>query len=404
MSSAMRRIGKAGSGRTAGRWFLMPAARVRRPAVAPRVGAPGFRRSAPAARSAPGAAARRGPPPRRSASRAAGPRPRGRSRSPWSAPISSSADPVRGQRPRQEVQQPPDDVQAVRPAVQRGARLEGEVPCQPGEVARSRRTAGWRRSPRTAAWTRSGSRSPTVNVIRSATPWLTAFSRASCSASPDRSLASTRTWLRHLAPAEGREQRDGDRARARADIRDPQRWRAHVARYGGQPRAHRLERRIHEELGLGARDQGAIVGADRQPVELPEAAQVGHRLALLPPDDERLERRPGPVAHERFRVREDPGPVRAQGPGQQQLRVQARRPGARGGETVGGGRHQGRDDGRGLGHRGYPPISVRSWRRSAWSAIWRASISASICPSSTPGTLWIVTPIRWSVTRLSGKL
>ena len=48
---------EVGLGATAGRWFLMPASRVGRPASAARV-----RRPASAARSAPAAAARRGPP------------------------------------------------------------------------------------------------------------------------------------------------------------------------------------------------------------------------------------------------------------------------------------------------------------------------------------------------------
>ena len=49
-----------------------------------------------------------------------------------------------------------------------------------------------------------------------------------------------------------------------------------------------------------------------------------------------------------------------------------------------------------------PPVS--SDRRSAWSAMTSASIRSSRSPSMTPGRLWTVLPIRWSVTRSCGKL
>ena len=325
--------------------------------------------------------------------------------SPWSAPISSSATPSSASVPGSRSSSRRTTSRPSGPPSSASAWLERQVLRQAGQVAgRHVRQVG------------ADDAVPRLDPLRQQVPERKGHPVRN--PVPGRVLARQleriggyvgrvhQHLVRHLPPAQRRHQRHGDRPRARAHVGHPQRRGSLGSGRGREPGAHDPQRRVHEELRLGSRDQRPRVRGDRLAVELAEAADVGHRLAALPPDDCRLEGGPRPVTHERLRVRQDPGPIRAHGLREQQLRVQARRAGARDGQALGGRRDQGRDgrDGCGSGHRGYPPVSVRSWRRSAWSAICRASIRASIWPSSTPGTLWMVTPMRWSVTRLSGKL
>src|SRR4051794_4142430 len=60
--------------------------------------------------------------------------------------------------------------------------------------------------------------------------------------------------------------------------------------------------------------------------------------------------------------------------------------------------------GRPTGALGHTAASTSVRSRSAWSVVISASINASRSPSSTPGMLWTVSPMRWSVTRSCGKL
>ena len=99
---------------------------------------------------------------------------------------------------------------------------------------------------------------------------------------------------------------------------------------------HGGDRLVHEQLGLGPRDERARVGGDGLAVELAEAADVGHGLAALPAGDVPLERGGGPIRDRRVRVRQHADPVDAQRKPHQQLGVQPRGVDAGGGEALGG--------------------------------------------------------------------
>ena len=208
----------------------------------------------------------------------------------WSAPISRNATPPGSSDRRQAVDQAAHDVEAVRPAVERGGRLERESRATGAAARRSGRTGGSRTPRRTAArrGTAGGPRRRTPSGRRRrARP----RSRAPAArASADTSTAMTSTCVVHLPAAQGREQGD-----AIAPVPVPTSTTRSAGAPGG-PRGGREargdlgQRGVDEQLRLGSRDQGARVGREREPVELAEAADVGDGLAALAALDGGLER------------------------------------------------------------------------------------------------------------------
>ena len=171
-------------------------------------------------------------------------------------------------------------VEPVRAAVEGHRRLERGGDRQPGDRARRdvRQVGGddveQGRRPRAAG-------RPAANWIRSATPWPTAFSRASWSASGEVSVAMSSTSPSIRAPAQLDRQGDRDRPGARSRRRS--------TRSGGVPGGPRRARsagrtisaedQVDEQLGLRPRDQrpGSVDRAS--PWNSLKPADVGDRLA-----------------------------------------------------------------------------------------------------------------------------
>src|SRR6266571_4755790 len=162
-----------------------------------------------------------------------------------------------------------------------------------------------------------------------------------------------------------------------------------------------LQRNVHQDLGLGPGDEHA---RPHHQLEVPEclpSREVLERHARAPLAQrapERLRLR----GAQPFGSRVQPGPVRPQDLGEQDLRGGARAVHAmplqvRGGPMQDlGGTHQGAS---GPLRSPSPPASC-----SARSFADSASTNRSMSPDSTPWTSCSFTSTRWSATRLSGKL
>ena len=129
-----------------------------------------------------------------------------------------------------------------------------------------------------------GSRSADSNAIRSPTPWTTAFSRARSRASVEMSTALISTSVGGTRRAR-RATASATRSR-RCRSRRRRRGAARPGRRPGQAGHDLGDRPVDEELGLGPRDERPRVHRQRDPVELLDAADVGDRLAQFPPVDE----------------------------------------------------------------------------------------------------------------------
>ena len=146
--------------------------------------------------------------------------------SPWSAPISSSASPSVASTFGRRSSSRADDLEPI--ARRRRAPSPARTMWPPGDVPsrHAGRTAGWReRGRRRAAvgsFREAGDR-PRRNVIRSATAWATAFSRARSRASGETSVARIATASDSATLPQLDREGDRDRAASRADIHDPQR-------------------------------------------------------------------------------------------------------------------------------------------------------------------------------------
>ena len=120
-------------------------------------------------------------------------------------------------------------------------------------------------------------------------------------------------------------ERDRDRARAGAQVEDAQ-------PLAGRARAR--ERRLDQVLGLRPRHQHPAIDAERPPVELLLAEEIGDRLALEAPLEQPLEAGRVVVAHRAARG-EPAGPLRSTrglerggaSPRAAELRMQRRRDG-----------------------------------------------------------------------------
>ena len=160
-------------------------------------------------------------------------------------------------------------------------------------AARADRLTGYRAgSPRRSRTgvASQGTRSPSSNWIRSATPWPTAFSRASWRASGEASVAIrlTSVSIRRLRSST-----------ASAITIVPAPVPTSITRSAGVPAGRGAEisrstieatHEVDEQLRLGPRDQGPRIRRQGNPVELLEAPDVGHRLAGDPADEPGLER------------------------------------------------------------------------------------------------------------------
>ena len=157
--------------------------------------------------------------------------------------------------------------------------------------------------------------------------------------------------------------------------------------------------------GMSAR----AIDLEGEPVELLEPAQVGDRLAGRAALDVRAVAAGRVGADRRLGMGEDDRSPDTDRVAEQQLGVEPRRLGAGRGEPVGP-LAQERAGGlvaeaaRRASAISRQPAPSPSPSRSAWSAITSASMRSSRSPSITPGRLWTVLPIRWSVTRSCGKL
>ena len=260
MSSAIIRIGKAGSGRVRGRWSSSddgPRSTTRRGAAAPR----GPASPCTASRGAP----RR--PPRRS------PRP-GPHRSPGARPRRARAPPAGARAARRITSRPsgpPSSAEAGSNA-RSGASVGEGGGRDVGQVRADHRVPA-RRPP-------AGGRPPgSASGPRPRGP--TAFSRARSSASGQRSTATTVT-----CSSMRRFRRAASSATAIAPVPVP----TSAIRSGGAPARPRRRREpgddrrdglVDEQLRLGSRDERPGVRRDRQAVELAEPADVGDGLAAL---------------------------------------------------------------------------------------------------------------------------
>ena len=171
------------------------------------------------------------------------------------------------------------------------------------------------------------------------------------------------------------------------------------ARAGGQ-----AERRLDQELGLRARDQHARVDLELDAAEAAAAEEVGDRLAAdRPAADEVLERahgRPGDLALGRHDERRA---VHAERMAEQQLGVEPRRVRARRRDrTMALSRASRTGTPRATGHQTDWAACASSPRR--FSSALSASVNSSSSPSRTSSRLWLVSLMRWSVTRRSPKL
>ena len=165
--------------------------------------------------------------------------------------------------------------------------------------------------------------------------------------------------------------------------------------------------------GISAR----AVHAEGQAVELLEAADVGHRLAGLAPDERPLRTRPrrprrpaprdGRSAPSAPRRWPSPAAARRRGarsPTRRRGGVPCRSSGARRSSPCRCSPLPPRPAARGHRRHRVRPLAEQPQQLGlvAWSL--RASISLSMSPSMTPGRLCRSRPMRWSVSRSWGKL
>ena len=164
--------------------------------------------------------------------------------------------------------------------------------------------------------------------MRSATPWETAFSRASASAASEMSLAVKRT----TSPKPARRN-----VRAMAIAMAPLPVPTSSTRKRGAPGSRgraAMAARVREMASStsssvsGSWDERARVDAEREAVELLDLPDVGDRLARLAADDERLEAGLVIDAQRGVEMGDDRGPVEPDDLAHEQLRVEPRRCGA----------------------------------------------------------------------------
>ena len=130
------------------------------------------------------------------------------------------------------------------------------------------------------------------------------------------------------------DQGDGDGAGTRADIEDPDRWRPDRAGRRRETPHHLGLCQLHQALGLRPRDERSRVDREGEPVELLESPDVGDRLARGTPCQARPVGRLSVRSHRRVGVRHDRGPIHADGMSEQQLGIETRGLGAAGLETL----------------------------------------------------------------------
>ena len=182
-----------------------------------------------------------------------------------------------------------------------------------------------------------GRRSAATKTIRSATPWPTAFSRASCRASSDTSIAITIT-----CSAIFRRRSAASTDTAIAPVPVPTSTTRSVGAPGGRGVAVEpvddLRDRASTSSSVSGRGISARrIGREGEAVELAEAADVGDGLPALAPGDRGLERLARVRADRGVGMGEDarsgrcPASGRAAAP-----RRAARESGARGGDALGG--------------------------------------------------------------------
>ena len=157
-----------------------------------------------------------------------------------------------------------------------------------------------------------------------------------------------------------------------------------------------VERGLHEQLALRARDHHSTIHHELDVAESLAPDDVGHRLALVAPPDVL-----GDHAGSRRRdlhvgIEEKPLARDVHRVGDQQLSVELRR-GAAGRAESGRGGLDGLPDDQLL------TVSAASSIRR-FSSDSSAAVKSSSSPPSTPGRLPFVRPTRWSVTRSCGKL
>ena len=325
--------------------------------------------------------------------------------SPWSAPISRKAEPsvarASGRRSRSRAM----TAEPVRPAIERERRLERRGDGQAGHrVTPDVRQVGEDRCVNGSATTggrRSASHEPELVGDGVADGVLAGEVQGVRS---ETSVARTRELLVGTTAPQGHDEGDGDGAAAGPDVGDPDR-RAR-RRAGAEAVSRRMTSSWAASTSASVSGRGMrarAVDDEREAVELLDPADVGDRLARRPPLDggrgsaprhpRRPARRDGP------RWRSGPRPTANR---EQELGVQARRFGSGGAQPCRRPRCSSSPVVATSGRDRRPRSSVE--RRSAWSAIWRASIRWSRSPSMTLGRLCTVSPIRWSVTRSCGKL
>ena len=173
---------------------------------------------------------------------------------------------------------------------------------------------------------------------------------------------------------------DGDRARPGADVGDA----------GSLGAVEEREAPLDDDLRLGPRHERTRIRLERQPAEVPVAEHVGERLAAAAALHQLARRGALRFGHRPVVLRVELDACQRERAGEQQLRVDACRLDSASGEVVGSALQD-----FGEGH----PSSARR----CWSAV-----SASVYSSSSPCRTWssrcVVSLIRWSVTRFSGKL
>ena len=198
-------------------------------------------------------------------------------------------------------------------------------------------------------------------------------------------------------------QADDDAAAARADVGDGDR---RGARTGpGQCL-------LHERLRLRPGDHDSGGDPEVEAVELPAAQDVGQGLASLASGQEALQRRRLCRGQRGLRAGQEVGALQAQDVAHQDVGLQVGLLHTRvpqplpdvdqGSACVGGACGHSHSFGAGASQGQLAATASSSLR--ACSAAARASTRPSRSPSRTSGRLWAVKPMRWSVTRLWGKL